>query len=62
MSRQATRRALLLIPLLLAAPAGSQDATGPLVGADGPGQRLAQGDNGIWTVNSLADPGAGTCD
>jgi CSLREA domain-containing protein len=28
----------------------------------GPRPQFAQGDNGTWTVNSLADPGAGTCD
>jgi uncharacterized repeat protein (TIGR01451 family)/CSLREA domain-containing protein len=52
-------RAHLLIPLLLAALAGCRDATDPPVG---PRPQFAQGDNGTWTVNSLADPGDGVCD
>lgn len=57
------RRTYLLIPLMLAL-AGCQDATGPRAGLQSAGlhPRFAQGDGGVWTVNTLADPGDGTCD
>jgi uncharacterized repeat protein (TIGR01451 family)/CSLREA domain-containing protein len=51
---------LLLLGL---AVAGCQD---PLVSPDDtsgvPQPQFAQGDGGVWTVNSLDDPGDGTCD
>jgi uncharacterized repeat protein (TIGR01451 family)/CSLREA domain-containing protein len=59
MSRHAMQRASLLIPLALAALAGCRDSTEPAVG---PAPQFAQGDNGAWTVTSLADPGDGVCD
>jgi uncharacterized repeat protein (TIGR01451 family)/CSLREA domain-containing protein len=61
MSRNLLRRALLVIPLVLATLAGCKDteATAPKFGTE---PMLAQGDGGVWTVNSLADPGEGICD
>jgi CSLREA domain-containing protein len=61
MSRELLRRAFLVIPLALAILAGCADkeTTAPLLGTDA---RLAQGDGGVWTVNSLSDPGVGACD
>lgn len=59
MSPRVLRRTHLLIPLVLAILAGCQDSTGP---TPFPGPQFAQGDAGTWTVNSLADPGDGTCD
>ena len=57
------RRAYPFIPLILVL-AGCQDATAPRAGMASAGfkPRLAQGVGGVWTVNSLADPGSGTCD
>jgi uncharacterized repeat protein (TIGR01451 family)/CSLREA domain-containing protein len=49
----------LLIALVLAVLTGCQDATAPL---DRARPQFAQGDGGIWTVNSVEDPGDGTCD
>jgi hypothetical protein len=48
-----------LLLLLLVALAGCQDISAPL---DVPLPQFAQGDNGVWTVKTLADPGAGPCD
>ncbi len=59
MFRRLIPRAHLLAIPVLAALAACQDAGDPLVG---PRPQFAQGDNGTWTVNSLADPGAGGCD
>jgi uncharacterized repeat protein (TIGR01451 family)/CSLREA domain-containing protein len=61
MSPHVLRRASLLAPLALAMVAGCQDnaTTAPL---KSPMPHLAQGDGGLWTVNSLADPGDGVCD
>ena len=59
MSRHMRARAHPLIPLLLAAIA-CQDPTDPRPVRLQP--QFAQGDNGTWTVNSLADPGDGACD
>jgi CSLREA domain-containing protein len=56
--RLASRAHVLFLPVL-AALAGCQDAVDPLAG---PPPQFAQGDNGIWTVNSLADPGDWVCD
>jgi len=54
------------VPLLLLTFtfAGCQD---PLISPDSdptdlPRPQFAQGDGGVWTVNTLADPGDGTCD
>lgn len=52
-------RRSLLFPTILAVLAGCQDLTSP-EGTLRP--QFAQGDGGVWTVNSLADPGDGTCD
>jgi uncharacterized repeat protein (TIGR01451 family)/CSLREA domain-containing protein len=60
MSRHVTPRAPLLAFLVLAALAGCRDADNSPVG---PQPQFAQGDNGVWTVNSLDDPGGdGVCD
>ena len=59
MSRPTLPQAYLRVPLLLAALAGCQDPTDPPVGMQ---PRSAQGRLTTWTVNSLADPGVGTCD
>ena len=61
MSRDLLRRTLLVIPLGLATLAGCNDTvtTAPKFA---PGAPLAQGAGGVWTVNSLADPGDGICD
>ena len=56
--RLAPRAPLLALPLL-AALAGCQDASDPLAA---PRPEFAQGDNNTWTVNTLVDPGDGTCD
>jgi uncharacterized repeat protein (TIGR01451 family)/CSLREA domain-containing protein len=59
MFRHRTSRPQLLFLLGLAAlPGCREDAASPV----GPRPQFAQGDNGVWTVNSLADPGDGTCD
>jgi len=59
MLRRLVSRAHLLALPVLAALAACQDAGDPLVA---PRPQFAQGDNDLWTVNSLADPGAGGCD
>jgi uncharacterized repeat protein (TIGR01451 family)/CSLREA domain-containing protein len=59
MSRSRSPRTCTLLPILLVALAGCQDISAPL---DGPLPQFAQGDDGVWTVNTLADPGDGTCD
>ncbi len=56
--RLASRAHLLALPVL-AALAACQDADDPLVA---PRAQFAQGDNGTWTVTTLADPGTGGCD
>jgi uncharacterized repeat protein (TIGR01451 family)/CSLREA domain-containing protein len=59
MSRHLIQRAnqgLLLVLVTLAACRDGGDS--PLA----PGPQFAQGANGTWTVNTLADPGDGTCD
>jgi uncharacterized repeat protein (TIGR01451 family)/CSLREA domain-containing protein len=61
MSRRAARRLSLLIPVILASLTACQDSISP-ERAPRPKLQLAQGDNGTWTVNSLADPGDGVCD
>ena len=59
--RRSSRPSSLLVPALLAALVGCQsDATTAPRGT--PTVHLAQGDNGVWTVNTLADPGNGSCD
>ena len=59
MSRHQRSRATLLFLLFLAAlPSCQDDDNSPV----GPRPQFAQGDNGLWTVNSLLDPGNGTCD
>ena len=59
MYRSRSSRAHLLFLLGLAAlPGCRDDADSPA----GPRPQFAQGDNGVWTVNSLLDPGDGTCD
>ena len=59
MLRRLASRAHLLALSVLAALAACQDAGDRLVA---PQPQFAQGDNGIWTVNSLLDPGVGGCD
>lgn len=59
MSRSMLRRPSLLLSIALAAAAGCQDATAPSLDFE---PHFAQGDNGVWTVNTLADPGDGVCD
>src|SRR5690349_8844079 len=61
MSPHVPRRASLLAPLALAMVAGCQDntTTAPL---KSPTPHFAQGDGGVWTVNTLVDPGDGVCD
>ena len=61
MSPRLLRRTPLLVPLLLTALAGctDTDTTAPRFA---PKPQLAQGAGGVWTVNSLADPGGGGCD
>ena len=59
MSGRLVPRAHLLASLVLAALVGCQETTDAPVG---PQPQFAQGDNGTWTVNSLADPGDGVCD
>ena len=63
MSTHVMRRTYLLIPFVLALVA-CQDTTSPEVASSTNGlkPRFTQGDGGVWTVNSLADPGDGTCD
>jgi len=59
MFRHRSSRAQLLFLLGLAAlPGCRDDADSPV----DPRPQFAEGDNGVWTVNSLADPGNGTCD
>ncbi len=62
-ARMSMRRTYLFIPLMLVL-AACQDTTAPRVDPRlaGLGPHFAQGDGGVWTVNSLADPGDGTCD
>jgi uncharacterized repeat protein (TIGR01451 family) len=61
MSPHTWRRYRLFAPLALVIVASCQDSTAPArVPAVKP--HFAQGDNGVWTVNSKADPGAGGCD
>src|SRR5689334_13272556 len=57
------RTSLLLIPFCLVL-ASCRDATAPQARSSltATSPRFAQGDGGIWTVNTLADPGDGTCD
>lgn len=59
MSMHSIRRALLIIPLLLGILAGCQETTAP---ASYPKLQFAQGDNGIWTVNTLDDHSDNSCD
>jgi uncharacterized repeat protein (TIGR01451 family)/CSLREA domain-containing protein len=59
MLRRLVSRAQLLTITVLAALAACQDAGDPLVA---PRPQFAQGDNGLWTVNSQDDPGDGVCD
>lgn len=61
MSNDPSRRATLVIPLALATLVActDTDTTAPRLGRD---VRLAQGVGGVWTVNTLADPGTGGCD
>jgi len=59
--RLSSRRSSLLVPALLAALAGCQGDTTTAPRAT-PTVHFAQGANGVWTVNTLADPGDGTCD
>jgi len=57
------RRTPLLVPMVLAALAACQDSTSPSR-VSSPKPHFAQGDNGTWTVNTLADPtdADGVCD
>ena len=61
MSPQALRHPSRLVLVALAALAACQSdsSTAP---HQLPPVQFAQGDNGTWTVNSLGDPGNGTCD
>ncbi|HUQ80344.1 MAG TPA: choice-of-anchor Q domain-containing protein [Gemmatimonadaceae bacterium] len=61
MSRQARRRSSPLVLVMLMALAACQDAT-TTAPHQQPTVHLAQGTGGIWTVNTLADPGNGVCD
>jgi len=59
--RPSSRPSSLLVSALLAALAGCQgDAT--TAPRATPTLHFTQGANGVWTVNTLADPGDGTCD
>lgn len=60
MPRPAPRALSLLLPLLMAVAISCDVATSPPLEPFIPG--FAQGDGGTWTVNTLADPGDGTCD
>jgi CSLREA domain-containing protein len=62
MSPHWLRRTSLLIPLVLTVLAACRDTevTAPRVVASKP--QFAQGVGGVWTVNTLADPGDGACD
>jgi len=60
MARDQLRRALLVIPLGLATFAGCKDTE--VIAPKLASVSLAQGVGGVWTVNSLIDPGDGTCD
>lgn len=60
MPRTTLRPAYLLAPLALAAAMGCEQPTEPRFEPLTPA--FAQGTNGVWTVNSLADPGDGVCD
>jgi CSLREA domain-containing protein len=51
--------AALVALVVLGALAGCQDTSGP---PEVQKPQFAQGDGGVWTVNSLADPGDATCD
>ena len=61
MAPHVLRRASLLAPLALAMLAGCHDntATAPI---KRPTLNLTQGVGGVWTVNTLGDPGDGACD
>jgi uncharacterized repeat protein (TIGR01451 family) len=61
MSRHVLRRPSILAPLALAVLVGCQDDA-PTEPLRVPTPHFAQGDNGVWTVNALADPGDGICD
>jgi len=61
MSPHVLRRASLLATLALAMVAGCQDNT-TTAPPKRPTLNFAQGDGGVWTVNTLADPGDGVCD
>ncbi len=49
---------LLFLFSLAALPGCRNDGDSPV----GPRAQFAQGDNGLWTVNKLVDPGDGSCD
>ena len=61
MSPHLLRRTSLLVPLLLTSLVGctETETTAPRLASK---PHFAQGDGGVWTVNSLADPGDGVCD
>jgi uncharacterized repeat protein (TIGR01451 family)/CSLREA domain-containing protein len=61
MSPQALRHPSRLVLIALAVLAGCQSDT-TTAPRQLPAVQFAQGDNGTWTVNSLSDPGDGTCD
>jgi uncharacterized repeat protein (TIGR01451 family) len=61
MSRHVLRRPSILVPLALAILAGCH-GDAPTAPSRVPTPHFAQGDNGVWTVNTLADPGGGICD
>ncbi|HEY5419016.1 MAG TPA: hypothetical protein VIK41_29470, partial [Gemmatimonadaceae bacterium] len=63
MSPHVLRRTPLLVPMVLAALAACQDSTSPSR-VSSPKPHFAQGDNGVWTVNTLTDPldSDGICD
>ena len=61
MSRHVLRRPSVLLPITLAVLAGCQEDA-PTAPFRIPTAHFAQGDNGVWTVNTLADPGDGICD
>jgi uncharacterized repeat protein (TIGR01451 family) len=61
MPRHVLRRPSILAPLALAVVVGCQEDA-PTATLRVPTPHFAQGDNGVWTVNTLADPGDGTCD
>lgn len=61
MSLLTPRRSRLSLPIILGVLSACQDQAVPTQ-PDIPAPLFAQGDAGLWTVNSLADPGTGTCD